>query len=418
MAEGEDIVIVGAGVIGLACAVALQDAGRGVRLIDAGVVAGGSSHGNCGTITPSHAPPLAAPGMTARALRWMLSPDAPLYVRPRLDPGLWRWLLGCSRRCNVRDWQRSAQAKSALLNDSRARIESWVREYALACEFDASGLDYVYRDRAAFDAFVRGAEALHQFDIAVQPIDGAAYEASEPAMRPGVAGAVRFAGDAVLRPDRYASELARVVRDRGGVIDEHRALQSIDRDARGVRLGTPQGDVIARDVVIATGAWSARLARMVGVPALARCMQPGKGYSISYPALRGAPARPIVLKERQVCVTGWASGFRLGSTMEFSGFDTTLNARRLAALERGAREYLQLPDGLPQGEPWYGWRPMTHDDAPVIGRTAADSRVWLATGHGMMGVSMSAGTGQLLADLMTGRDTAIDATPYAVERLR
>lgn len=418
MAEADDVVIVGAGVIGLSCAVALQHAGRGVRVIDAGRIAGGSSHGNCGTITPSHAPPLAAPGMTARALRWMLSPDAPLYVQPRLDPSLWRWLLGYSRRCNPRDWQASALAKSALLNDSRARIAQWVRDLALDCEFEASGLDYVYRDRAAFDAFIRDVDALRAFGVDVEPIDGRAYCAMEAAMRPGVAGAVRFAGDAVLRPDRFTAELARVVRAGGGVIEERVALDAVHADARGVRLDTSRGALLARDVVIATGAWTQRLARMLGVPALARAMQPGKGYSITYPAISGAPSRPVVLKERQVCVTRWASGFRLGSTMEFSGFDDTLNARRLAALERGAREYLHLPDPLPPGEPWYGWRPMSHDDAPIIGRTTPDSRTWLATGHGMMGVSMSAGTGQLLADLMTGQATAIDPVPYAVERLR
>lgn len=418
MAEVEDVVIVGAGVIGLACAVALQHAGRAVRVIDAGPVAGGSSHGNCGTITPSHAPPLAAPGMTARALRWMLSPEAPLYVRPRLDPTLWRWLIGYSSRCNPRDWQASALAKSALLNDSRARIEHWVRDFGLQCEFDPSGLDYVYRDRVAFDAFAGGVDALRTFGIDVELIDGGAYQALQPVMRPGVAGAIRFSGDAVLRPDRYAAELARVFVERGGVINAHVALQGLDREASRVRVDTAHGVLHAREVVIATGAWTQPLARMLGVPAVARAMQPGKGYSLTYPAIAVPPSRPVVLKERQVCVTAWASGFRLGSTMEFSGFDDSLNPRRLAALECGAREYLHLPDAMPDGEPWFGWRPMTRDDAPIIGRTAPGSNVWLATGHGMMGVSMSAGTGQLLADLMTGRDTAIDATPYAVGRLR
>ncbi|MBM7093240.1 FAD-dependent oxidoreductase, partial [Streptomyces sp. S12] len=113
------LVVIGAGVIGLACALILIEDGRRVRVIDAGRIGGGSSHGNCGTITPSHATPLAAPGVIAQALKWILTPDAPLYLQPRLDPQLWGWLLRFAARCNERDWRASAVAKAALLNDSR-----------------------------------------------------------------------------------------------------------------------------------------------------------------------------------------------------------------------------------------------------------------------------------------------------------
>lgn len=414
----DDVIVVGAGVIGLACAVALLEAGRRVRVIDAGRIAGGSSHGNCGTITPSHAAPLAAPGMVARAVKWMATPDAPLYVHPRMDWRLWRWLLGYAGRCNVRDFEASMRGKSALLNDSRMRIEHWIQQHAIDCEFEASGLDYVYREPRAFEAMAGALAPLHALGVQAHAIDGATYRAQDPAMRDSVTGAVRFDGDAVLRPDRFAAGLATVLRRAGARIDEQVEVTDLRGDADGATLQTPAGVLHAREVVVATGAWSARLARAFGIRGIARAMQPGKGYSITYPALARAPRRPVVLKERQVCVTRWASGFRLGSTMEFSGFDATLNARRLGALERGAREYLHLPDAMPPGEPWMGWRPMTLDDLPLIGRIAPASPVWLATGHGMMGVSMSAGTGQLVADLMTGAAPAVDPAPYRVERLR
>ncbi|MCI4568816.1 FAD-dependent oxidoreductase [Lysobacter sp. CFH 32150] len=412
----DDIVVVGAGVIGLSSALALLESGRGVRVIDAGRIGGGASHGNCGTITPSHAPPLAAPGMVATALRWMLTPDAPLYIQPRIDPALWRWLLTFAARCNSRDWRTSALAKSAILNDSRTRLAAWVRDYGLDCEFSETGLDYVYRDPRAFAHGQEEHAALRELGVQVEAIDGATYQAQEPALLPGVAGAIRFDGDAVLRPDHYVAELARVVRERGGVIDEQRGLQSLATERDGVRIGTDAGVLHAGDVVLALGAWSPRLADVIGAPLLKRAMQPGKGYSITYSAPQLVPRRPIVLRERSVCVTAWGSGFRLGSTMEFSGYDDSLNARRLAALERGAAEYLRVPVGPDLREQWFGWRPMSCDDIPIIGRVPGRDGLWLATGHGMMGVSMSAGTGQLVADLVTGREAAIDPAPYRPER--
>ena len=152
MQQREDVVIVGAGVVGLASALALLEAGRGVRVIDAGRVGGGSSHGNCGTITPSHAPPLAAPGVVAKALRWMLTPDAPLYVPAAHRPGAVALAAGASpAAATCATGMPARAAKSALLNDSRARLAQWVRDYALACEFSESGDDYVYRDPGAFE---------------------------------------------------------------------------------------------------------------------------------------------------------------------------------------------------------------------------------------------------------------------------
>jgi len=181
-----DSLVVGGGAVGLACAIALREGGRDVRVIEAAQVGSGASHGNCGTITPSHAPPLAAPGMVQTALRWMLQPDAPLYIQPRVDPRLWRWLLTFASRCNVRDWESSARAKSRLLNDSRARLVDWVRDYALACEFVESGEDYVFRDPRKRDKDLHEVPFLRELGVPVDTFDGPAYEAAEPALKPGV----------------------------------------------------------------------------------------------------------------------------------------------------------------------------------------------------------------------------------------
>lgn len=408
----DDVLVIGAGAIGLACALALQHDGHAVRVLDAGRVGGGSSHGNCGTITPSHAPPLAAPGTVLKALKWMLTPDAPLYVAPTADPVLWRWLWRFARRCNVAAWRSSALGKAALLNDARQRLPQWIERFGLDCEYVETGEDYVFRSQRGLDAEQHELPLLRELGIDVASIDGAAYEAQEPAVKPGVVGAIRFSGDAALRPDRYVAELARVFREQGGAIHEQCPVQALDVARNGFRVTAGGRCFVARHVVVAAGAWSARLAGSLGLPWLRHVIQPGKGYSITYDRPALAPRRPLILKERMVCVTTWDSGYRLGSTMEFSGYDERLNARRLAALERGAGEYLHDPVGPHVREQWYGWRPMSLDDMPLIGPAPGRPGLWLATGHGMMGIGMSTGTGQLLADLVAGRAPAIDPTPY------
>ena len=407
-----DCLVIGAGVSGLATALALLNDGREVTVIDAGRIGGGASHGNCGTLTPSHAPPLAAPGTIAKAMRWMFKKDAPLFVPPRFDPALWRWMAGFAMRCNVRDWEASARSKYTMLSDSRARIQQWIGEYGLDCDFVESGEDYVFRDGRAMAREMHEVPLLRDLGIEVELIDGSAYEAQEPALKPGVAGAIRFSGDAALRPDRYVAELARVVRERGGNILEDCALHALECGRDGVVATTANGTLRARDVVIATGAWSPRIADAIGLPWLRKAIQPGKGYSITYSAPKLVPKRPLILHEPSVCVSSWPGGFRLGSTMEFSGYDSSLNEQRLGALVRGARQFLHEPVGPELQEKWFGWRPMSRDDIPLLGRAPGHPHLWMAVGHGMMGVGMSAGTGQLMADLIAGREPAVNPVPF------
>lgn len=415
MSQDADVLILGGGVIGLACAHYLQAEGRSVRIIDQGRVGGAASFGNCGTITPSHAAPLAAPGMAWQAIRWMLKADAPLYIRPRWDPALWRWLSRAAGRCNARDLLASGRAKGALLRYSRALMEDLVYGHDLDCDFQAGGLHYVFRTERALRRHARELPLLEELGIAAHTLDGAALAAEEPALRPGLAGAVFFPGDAMLRPDRYTAELARLVREDGGAIEEGVCVTGIVRGRHGIEaVQTSEGERRGGQVVLALGAWSTGFGDMlrVNIP-----LQPGKGYSITYDRPARVPRRPLVLKERSVCVTAWEQGLRLGSTMEFSGYDDRLDPVRLAALERGAAEYLlEAPVAADRRQPWCGWRPMTWDDLPLLGRAPGHSNLWLATGHGMMGMGMSAGTGRLLADLMLGRAPAIDPAPYAPAR--
>lgn len=409
-----DVLIVGGGIVGLACAYSLLRAGRQVTIVEKGRVAGATSHGNCGTITPSHAAPLPVPGLPLKVLRWMTQADAPFYLKPRWDPTLFAWLLRALRRCNREDFERTAAIKGEFLMASRTLIEDWIARENMACGFETVGTLYVFRDPAAFDAFRWHETLLTRLGMTVERKDAAQLAAMEPALNDSVVAGYFQPQDAHLRPDRYAAELARVVRGLGGTILEHREVNGWLREGEAVTGVIAGGEHLqAGEVVLATGSWSPSLAGGLGlrVP-----IQPGKGYSITYDRPAITPRIPLVLKERSVCVTAWADGYRLGSTMEFAGYDDSLNRVRLEALRRGAAEYLREPEGPQVREEWYGWRPMTPDDLPIIGPVARCKGLWLATGHGMLGVSMSAITGELLAAQMTGSAPPLNPRPFMPDR--
>lgn len=412
--DSEDVLILGGGVIGLSCALFLLQSGRSVRILEKDRVGAATSHGNCGTITPSHALPLAAPGMIGKALKYMAQADAPFYIKPSTDLALLEWLLRFSLRCNEKDLRQAAFARAALLNVSRRLLQSTIENHALDCGFSASGMMYVCKTRQHLDELSAELPLLQECGVSAEALDGAALAAREPALLPGMAGGVYFPDDAHFKPDAYCAELERMVRQLGGVIEEGCEVLSLDAEGDAIRhVDTSRGRRSAAQIVLALAAWSPAILKSIG---LQIPVQPGKGYSITYTPPSLVPSTPLVLTERSVCVTAWANGYRLGSTMEFSGFDDKLNAKRLAALERGAHEYLHEPFGEEVRERWYGWRPMTYDDLPIIGVSPKHHNLFLATGHGMLGMSMSAITGRLIAELATGRKPSIDIAPFSPGR--
>jgi len=410
-----DVLILGGGVIGLSCALHLLKGGARVRVLEQGTPGCGSSHGNCGTITPSHAAPLSMPGTLGVALRSMLRADAPLYLNPRFDSARLRWLLGFARHCTWRDFEHAAKARGEILQRSRRLMAELIRNDQLDCEFVEEGLLYVYRTTAQMaDDEHHHAQLLDRMGIPVRRLGGDEVEAMEPSLKPGVLGGLFHPDDARLRPDRYAAELARRVIEQGGMIETGAKIEQFATDGkRIVSVSTSLGDFTGDRVVMALGAWSPLLGKRLG---LRLPMQPGKGYSLTYTRPQQAPRYAMVLREAKVCVTTWDSGFRLGSTMEFSGYAEGLNRKRMDALRRGAAEGLHEPEGPQLQEEWWGWRPMSVDEIPIIGPSTRWSNLHLATGHGMLGVSMSAATGELIAAQIYGATPMIDPVPFAPSR--
>jgi D-amino-acid dehydrogenase len=411
-----DVLIIGGGIIGLSCAYYLQAEGRDVRLIDQGRLGHGSSLSNCGLVTPSHALPLAHPGVIAQTLKWMLHADSPFYFKPRLDPEIARWGFGFFRSCRASAVLLATAAKAALLTYSRELTGDLIRSERLDCDWQEAGLYIVFQSRAAFDAMDPVDALLAEHGITCQKLDGEELVRREPALRAGLAGARFYAVDAHLRPEKLLAEMVRVVRARGAtLVEECPASRIVVDGGRITSVDTPRGPIHARDVVLATGAWSASLGGQIG---LRLPIQPGKGYTITIDAPASAPRTPLLLSERKVAITPWSGRLRIGGTMEFNGYDTTLNRLRLAALERAAGEYLAAPLPSRGREEWYGWRPMTYDDLPILGRAPGASNLYIAAGHNMLGLSMGAGTGRAIADLVTGRAPAIDLAPFSPGRFR
>ena len=408
-----DVAVVGGGVIGLALALQLLDRGRSVLVLERGAVGSGASHGNCGTITPSHALPLSVPGVIGDVLRWMSARDAPFYVQPRFDLELWTWLLGFARRCNWANARRVAKARASLLTRSREWLAQLIANERIECEFVESGLLTLFASERAFERARYLERELPALGIAIEAWTPAAIAAAEPALQSDLAAGHWYPGDARLRPDRFVAALAERVRARGGEIREQAPVARLLAGGDGVVAAVSAQPIAAAQLVLCAGAWSPELTRTLG---LAIPLQPGKGYSITFDRPRICPSRPLVLREPSVCVSSWDSGYRLGSTMEFAGYDPSLNRIRLDALVRGAERFLVEPEGPRRIEEWAGWRPMSVDELPIIGRSERYPNLYYATGHGMLGVSMAVATGRLLADEICGRAPEMDLAAFSPRR--
>src|SRR5262245_2245442 len=414
MGQPRHVVIIGGGVIGAACAHYLADTGWRVTVLDRGRFGRACSHANCGLVCPSHVLPLAGPGAVGSALQTMLARNAPLRVRPGLDFGLWRWLLAFARRCNRRDMLESGHGIQPLLNSSRTLYDGLVKE-GLECEWEARGLLFVFRTPARMEHYAATDELMRmEFGVPAKPFFGDAVCELEPALKPGLGGGWLYETDAHLRPDRLMRTWRARLESRGVAVREDTEVDGFVRAGSTARaVATAAGEVAADAFVLAAGAWSPLLNNSLGcrLP-----IQPGKGYSLTTSRPARCPATPLIFEEHRVAVTPMQSGYRLGSMMEFVGFDDTVHPKRIGYLKEAASLYLHESAGDVVEETWSGWRPMTPDGRPVIGPSPALTNVMIAAGHNMLGLSMAPATGKLVAELLDGRAPHIDPRPYAAAR--
>lgn len=414
MNSKKQTIIVGGGVIGAFCAWFLKDSDRDITIIDQGKIGSGCSHGNCGYVSPSHVLPLPSPGQIRKGIRGLFSQRTALRIQPRMSPTLWVWLLKFAARCNRSDMLEAGRSRHALLQSSAALYRSFFEQYSPNVEWTTDGLLFVFRDESGFHRYAQTDELLREeFGVRADRIDGAALAEREPALKPGMAGAWHYTGDAHLRPDRLMSEMKRLLQEHGVLLQEDTRVVGIDERKGRTIVSTDTGETVADEVVVATGALTPLLNTILGcrIP-----IQPGKGYSITMPRPTVCPRLPMILEECHVGITPFASGYRVGSTMEFAGYDATLNRRRLQYLRDGAAEYLVEPACEPVEEEWFGWRPMTWDGLPYIDRSPRLKNVWIVAGHNMLGLSMGTATGKLVSEMMNGQTPHINPEPFRIGR--
>jgi D-amino-acid dehydrogenase len=409
------VVIVGGGVIGVACAYYLNRSGWDVTIVERNGVGSGCSHANCGFVCPSHVLPLAVPGAIRSGLKALLDPNGPFRIKPRLDLALWGWLLKFARRCNTRDMLSAGAAIQAMLRLSRRLYDELLNDEQIDCEWEARGLLFVLQSQSGMEHYAATDQLLrNHFGLSARRLDGDALVALEPALKPGLAGGWLYDTDAHLRPDKLMKAWRESLIRRGVSIRENCNVETINHNGSQARsVTTIEGELSGDAFVIAAGALTPTLGRDLGcrLP-----IQPGKGYSITMNRPSRCPAFPLIFEEHRVAITPMKSAYRIGSTMEFAGYDSTLNRQRLELLREGAKPYLHEPFGEAVVEEWFGWRPMTPDSIPIIGPSPRLGNVVIAAGHNMLGLSMAPGTGQLVAALLDQRSPPIDPAPYSATR--
>lgn len=390
-------VVVGAGVVGLSTAWFLQDRGVQVTVVDRAQVAAGASWGNAGWLS-ALAIPLNEPSVLRYGLRSLLDRHAPLSIPASIDIGLWRFLLRFAGNCTWRAWNRAMRANLPLNAECLDAFDMLAASGVEAATVPAP-ITAVF-PTAAHTAGLR--HELDRMNAAGQPVScteltGAEVQRALPQATSGVGAGIRLDGQRFVDPGAFVAELARSVRDRGGVIRSGFDVADTSRRRYTMVVRSHRGEPVEADVaVLATGAWLGQLGRQtrVRVP-----VQAGRGYSFTVPTDEPVPG-PIYLPGVRVACTPYRGSLRVAGTMEFRAPDAALHPARIDAIITSVRPYLTGIRWEDRTDEWVGPRPVTPDGRPLIGAVQPHG-LYVAAGHGMWGLTQGPVTGRLLAEQIT-----------------
>ena len=392
------VAVIGGGVIGLSVAHALVRRGAEVVLLERGSCGGSASEGNTGWVTPGLSAPIPGPGVVRQAIRWMADRGSPLLVRPRADPSFLGWCVAFWRASSARRHARGLEATLRLAETTLDAFDALV-ETGVEFEMHADGLLYLVRDAGAVDDWVRMYDELRElgFDGDTTVLDRDEVHALEPAINGGVAGGLLGRRERHVRPETLTQGLCTWLRAHGADIREDTEVRGVVRIAGDWIVDTADEPVRVDKVVVAAGVESRDVLAGLGVRVP---LEAAKGYSITASNGSAAPRRPLYLTEIKVGASPFDGAVRLAGTLELGVKDLNIDRRRVQAILDGASEY--LADWRPDHGrvDWAGLRPLLPDAVPLVDAVPGSDGVFVATGHGMLGVTLAPATGEALAPLV------------------
>ncbi|MCK8494921.1 FAD-dependent oxidoreductase [Spirosoma sp. RP8] len=408
--------IVGGGIVGLCSAYYLQKAGHQVTLFDQNPIADGCSFGNAGMIVPSHIIPLAQPGMMAKGMRWMLKSTSPFYVKPRLNKDLMRWGWLFYRHATPEHVERSIPVLRDLSLLSKTLFQNLATADDLSFEWKERGLLMLYKTALSEHEMAEEAEIANRAGIDAQILNGQQVQDMEPNVRVDVRGGIWYPGDAHVNPGELVRSLVAYLRKNKVEIRESCPVTGFTkRGTQITEVKTAQGPVNVDAVVVAGGAWSADMARQLGMNL---SMQGGKGYSFMLKNMTNNVHVPAIMLEARATATPMGTDLRFAGTLEVAGTDMTVNMNRVRGIVQSINNY--YPDvkvDMPAVEAvWRGLRPCSPDGLPYIGKADRFDNVVLATGHGMMGLSLGPATGKLVSEVVGNHVSSMDISAFDPNR--
>jgi D-amino-acid dehydrogenase len=408
----KSVVIVGGGLIGLTSALTLHERGASVALVDCARLGSGAARGNAGFLSPTLLSPLPGPGMLRTAAMALATRDGPLRIRPRAVPSMLRWSIGFVRAANGPRFHAGQTALAALSRD----LDDRLTELAALGVDVSPGKDIVvpFHDVTFAERFHAELQRMGPLGIPGpgELLDGKGVRTVVPALTDHVRAGFVLPGNRTVDPGRYVDSLIVALRSREVMLLEHRQITGFDVIGDRVRaVRTSGGSLAADEVVLAAGAGIRSLGRML---ALRLEVVAGQGYNV---ALATSPrlAHPVIVEEAHAVATPFADRIRVGGTVEFAGDTPAFDVRRVDAILRSMRRFLDL-DWESRREAWAGSRPMSADGLPLIGRTRRFANVVIAGGHGMYGLTLAPSTARAVAELIVDGRPSTDLAAFDPDR--